>query len=256
MGVQLLSPCITVTIDRSARAVGGTGGSGGGGAKLGGSTSRGGPFCFKEEVETGRGGSGGPKPAAQLPAAVPSASPLPPLLRSSTPGAAKVRPKLSTQLAVAAPPPAAPSPMETGHVKVSSAPASPPASPRIVAIAGTERDAKKRKVLVQDPSHTQPTTWQIACDKLPGRYRECVKGSSLLPPNCQAPSSPRVGDQHHLIRSGTMFQYVQKSRTFYLTSERNGVYRQGLLKSDMDNPIVHRIISLILPEDYQALLRG
>ncbi|XP_041352162.1 uncharacterized protein LOC121370774 [Gigantopelta aegis] len=198
---------------------------------------------------------GDPNPVAQLPGAVHSASPDTPTRPKHSPGTIQGGPKLSAQLTVEAPPVEGTTLMDTGHVVVLDPPDSPPPPPVAVVGVVIQRESKRRKMSsVTSPKKSDQTDWTLVCDKLPAKYREAVIGDFTDPQQLKGPWSNKQWRQLPSGQGKYQIRGSPRSKQLYVTAQQDGLYRQGLLKAEMPNATIHRILKLVLRDIYTGVL--
>ncbi|XP_041368553.1 uncharacterized FtsK-like protein DR_0400 [Gigantopelta aegis] len=108
-------------------------------------------------------------------------------------------------------------------------------------------------VSAEDPPSGQP--WSIQAGKLPTRYSRLIKTNIgdvrrlLCEPRQETYEPLPLTDGEYTVRRITM----QDGRGICLTVRRRGLFHQGLLLDEMDNPTIHRVIKTVAGEDYRPI---
>ncbi|XP_041349350.1 NACHT and WD repeat domain-containing protein 2-like [Gigantopelta aegis] len=146
--------------------------------------------------------------------------------------------------------------MDTGHVVTIDPPESPPPPPVVVVEkpAEIQRESKRRKTSsVTSPKKSDQPDWIIVCDKLPTKYRGAVIGDFTDTKQLKGPWSDKHWRQ---LPTGQGKYQIQQanSKQLYVTSQQDGLYRQGLLMPTMPNATIHRILKMVLRDIYTGAL--
>ncbi|XP_041376759.1 protein argonaute 14-like [Gigantopelta aegis] len=103
---------------------------------------------------------------------------------------------------------------------------------------------------LEDPPAPQP--WSLQAGKLPTRYSRLVKTNIgdvrhlLCEPRQESYEPLPTTEGEYTVRRITM----NDGRGICLTVRRRGLFHQGMLLDEMDNPTIHRVIKTVAGEDY------
>ncbi|XP_041372651.1 translation initiation factor IF-2-like [Gigantopelta aegis] len=222
------------------------------------------------------------KPVAQLPAATSSvvrpkpqstpARPAVPALLDPDVDLPVAKPDTDLNRALMESPPTSPTPSASGF------PAMPPPPRKSGAVETQARPVAvgKRKAVVspgdqpdkpspptQPPTPTSPPIddptigqpWTLQSGKLPPRYSRLVRTNIgdvrrlLCEPGPETYEPLPLTEGEFSVRRITM----KDGRGICLTVRRGGLFHQGMLLDEMDNPTIHRVIKTVAGEDYRPI---
>ena len=215
---------------------------------------------------------GEPKPAAKLPAAVPSFVPPP-----AQPGASREvqgGPKLVAKPPVAGPSgnrsPASPTrttrtgprqmfPTHTSTPRSSTTgstlPPAAPVEPPVTMEVPVEQVAQKRKTVTRPVSPPSPRRWETARSRIRGRFREYI--SSPVDKIADLPREPATNiwqvlpDEMGKVNIGLAGRSNSK---LVITTSQGELFRQVVIDKAVDNTTGHALLRSLLGDGYRVLL--